>query len=159
MPTERRRTSRGADPDAVLGHSLQAGDPRLDQSREAIDQQAFQHRTMSDPEVPEGLGVHADTPTQPLIGDVLLAQTRHLPGTADALDRRKQPQGDKNARVRRWMSRLFFDRFDRGVQGRQVQLPANAPPKTTGRISGDRAVKRTRSQSPWPASSYGKPGR
>src|SRR3954470_15700132 len=67
MPTERRRTSRGADPDAVLGHSLQAGDPRLDQSREAIDQQAFEHRTMSDPEVPEGLGVHADTLRDPLI--------------------------------------------------------------------------------------------
>ena len=51
---------------------------------------------MSDPEVPEGLGVHANTPTQPLIGDVLLTQTRYLPGTANALDRRKQPQGYKN---------------------------------------------------------------
>jgi hypothetical protein len=98
MPTERRRAGRGADPDAVLGNPLQAGDPSLDQGREAIDQQAFKHRTMSDPKVPEGLGVHANTPTQPLIGDVLLTQTRYLPGTANALDRRKQPQGYKNPR-------------------------------------------------------------
>src|SRR5690242_15672948 len=157
MPTERRRTSRGADPDAVLGHSLQAGDPGLDQSREAIDQQAFQHRTMSDPEVPEGLGVHADTPTQPLTGDVLLAQTRHLPGTADALDRRKQPQGDKNARVRRRMSRLSFDRFDRCEQGRQVQRLDKAPHQTNAMIIRDKVIERNRSQFHLPAFCYAKP--
>src|SRR4051794_24634841 len=157
MPTERRRTSRGADPDAVLGHPLQAGDPGLDQSREAIDQQAFQHRTMSDPEVAEGLGVHADTPTQPLTGDVLLTQTRHLPGTADALDRRKQPQGDKNARVRRRMSRLSFDSFDRGEQGRQVQLLDKAPHQTNAMIIRDKVVERNRSQFHLPAFCHAKP--
>jgi hypothetical protein len=112
---------------------------------------------MSDPEVPEGLGVHANTPTQPLIGDVLLTQTRYLPGTANALDRRKQPQGYKNPRVRRRMSRLPFNSFDRCVQGGQVQLLDKAPHQTNAMIIRDKVVERNRSQFHLPAFCYAKP--
>src|SRR3954447_25128758 len=112
---------------------------------------------MSDPEVPEGLGIHANTPTQPLTGDVLPTQTRHLPGTANALDRRKQPQGDKDARVRRRMSRLSFDRFDRCVQRCQVQLLDKAPHQTNTMIIRDKVIERNRSQFHLPTFCYAKP--
>jgi hypothetical protein len=46
---------------------------------------------MVDPEIRQRLGVHPDAAAQPLLGDVLLAQTSHLTGAADTLNRGKQP--------------------------------------------------------------------
>ncbi len=151
VPAERRRPRCGPHPYAVLRHPLQAGDPDREQCGKAVDQQLLQRRTVRDPEIRQGLGIHPDAAAQPLKRNVLDAQPRQLTGTADTLDRRVQPQRYQDPRIRRRMAGATVDRLDRSMQRRQVQPFDELPNLTHAMIGRDQIVERQQPQINLPA--------
>ena len=109
---ERGRTGRGPHPHAVLRHPLQAGDPRPQQRREAVGQQALEQRAVRHPEVAQRSCGSCRRRRTATGRRVLAAQPRQLAGAADALDRGVQPQRHQQPWLGRRMPGMALDRPD-----------------------------------------------
>jgi hypothetical protein len=125
----------------------QARHARRRQRRKTVDEKLLQRRSMPDPKIRQGLGVHANAAAQPLKRDMLIAQPRNLPRARHALDRCVKPQRQQDARIGRRMARTAFNRLDPHKQRRQVEPFDKAPNHADAMIVRHEVIETNRPQS------------
>jgi len=85
---------------AVPGHPGQGDEAGLEQDGEGLGQQGIQGGLVRHTKVAQGVIVDGEPPADPAVGVVGLAEASELPGPADALLRRVEPEGQEE--IGRW---------------------------------------------------------
>ena len=114
--SERRRARVRTHPRAVLRQTLQTQHLRVHQAGQHLREQLVELRAVLHTKVAQRVVIRRQTPADPSVGVVPLAQPRHMPRRVHSLARRVQPQPEQHLRVQRWSPRVAAPRPDRRLK-------------------------------------------
>jgi len=118
-----------------VGHPLQVHQPLGHQGGHTRAQQLIEDLARVHPKIGQRVIVHRHAPADPPVRIVFLAQPRHRPRAAHALERRVQPQRHENRRVDRRATGVPLHGLDLGIEWPQVQ-PLDELPDHAGAVLG-----------------------
>jgi hypothetical protein len=140
-PAKRRRSRRGPHPNPVLRQHVQIDQSLRRQRRHALGQKPVQKLPVIDAKLSQRPVVHPETPAEPAVDIVPLAQPRQQPRAYNSLARRVKPQRQQQPRRDRRMARNAFPRLDPRLQLAQIQARDVSPDQPRRVIGSDQAVK------------------
>ena len=122
-----RTAGTGTHPHPVLGNAIQFDQTRRQQRGHALGQQLVEQLAMLRAEIGQGMVVDRDSPTDPTVNMMMLAKFVQLPGAADPVNGRVQPERHEDLGIDGIASRLPLHRGDPSIQRRKVQLLREFP--------------------------------
>ena len=149
----------GPHPHAVLGDPVHRDQPFGHQRGDDLGEQRVPLGAALRAEVGEHVVVHRDAAAQPLIGEVVLAETFQLPRAADPLERGEHPQRDEQPGIGGVATDMPLDGLDVGEPGVQVEAADQCPDRAGRGVGVEPFVERAPTVFDLIALRHAEPGR